>query len=107
MIEIIIDKDKIYNNFEYRKIGVITYLTPKNIDIFEYMKYMTKYATGKIIRNVNIFNSERYKSKQNFYKFLEESQLVSISISCHFSLHFEFPDDYPEEKLFYFRLKYC
>lgn len=81
-------------------LGNWSYIFPKNKDMLKYWKYRKylKYIDGFVTDEEIMF----FTSEDQFINEIERFQ----PYSNHY-LVFEFPDDYPEEEVFYFKLKYC
>lgn len=78
-------------------------LVPTNENIFKYYKFIKKYYNphngsdlGHLIKRFNSFEDYSRFNTDNDSTFLPQDVIV-----------FEFPDNYPEDDLFYFKMKYC
>lgn len=94
---------KKYFRFVRTNIDTDTYYKLWSIDetIKKYFKFATKYCDLKYLYN----NSSCHISNNFLTNDIEIISEFPVMLDNR-KLFFEFPDDYPEEKLFYFSLKF-
>lgn len=81
------------------KIGNKKYcLVPKDENVFKYYKYIKNFY--------NPFNGYYYFDKIKNFEDCSKFDNKNTQLFNNDILEFEFPDDYSEEELFYFKMKY-
>ena len=70
----------------------------------ELEKYQKNIVSFKTKKHNTIFDKVVFRTKLNDFSNIEKSTTEQFGDAI---IVFEFPDDYPEEDLFYFKMKYC
>lgn len=103
MTEIILNNKIIEKYCNFFKVNDNSFIQifPKDNNFLKYWKYRKHLLVSNVKSSNNIIISNEEEFKTRFVKSLNSFLIENV----HF-LVFEFPDDYPEEELFYFKMKY-